>query len=889
VAPIVVACAIVIAVFALASVAQAAPSFERDVRPILKAHCFQCHGEEAEHKGGLDLRLRRLMVKGGDSGAAIVPGSPDESYLLERLADGEMPPGDDEEKKLTAEQIAVIHDWIAAGAPTLRAEPETIPDGLLVTEEDRQFWSFQPVHRPSIPQVKHVDQTLTPVDRFLLARLEAAGHTFAPEADKQTLLRRAYFDLLGLPPSPEEVARFVADDAPDAYERLIDRLLASPHYGQRWGRHWLDVAGYADSEGFTIDDPPRPHAFRYRDYVIRSLNGDKPLDQFIREQLAGDELLAPPYENLARDQAEKLIATGFLRMAPDGTGGNVDDPLAARDQVIADSLEIVSTTLLGLTVGCARCHDHRYDPISQQDYYRFRAIFEPAYNLRGWRTPRQRQVSLFTDEDRAEVDRLEAEAKKIDELYQQELDKAVERVNQRLLADVPEEDRGAVIAAQKTPVRNRTKEQRQILIKYPKLNFQPQMVRVYDRPGFAELEKIAEQAKAIRARKPVEGFARALTEVPGNVPATLVFARGDYQQPKQRVEPGELTILSDSPEDERAIPDDDPALPTTGRRLAYANDLTRSDHPLLARVLVNRVWMHHFGRGLVDTPADFGALGSPPSHPELLDWLASELTAGGWSLKRLHRLIMTSAAYRQSGVRSIELVEFDPDNRLLGGMNVRRLEAEIVRDSVLAVSGLLNTKAGGEPVPVMPDPVGQFVIGIENANAGIQNAAIPMHGEEHRRSVYVQARRSRPLTVLETFDLPAMEPNCQQRTASTVAPQSLLLLNSEFVVDHSLRFAERIIAEVGHDPQAQALRAFQLAYCRSGDADELVDAAAFLEDRLAWYRAHPPVKIVSAEETTASGQSLLGVGKEVPLDPEAAALSVLCQMLLSSNEFLYVD
>ena len=342
-------------------------TFEKHVRPILKTHCFLCHGEGGVKKGKLDLRLRRLIVRGGESGSPLEPGRPDQSYLLDRVASGEMPPGD---KQLSKSEIEVIRTWIATGARTARPEPETIREGQFLTDEDRQFWSFQPVRRPPVPVVRENPQPQTPIDAFLLARLEDRGLGFSPVADRVTLVRRVTVDLTGLPPTPEAVRQFVDDRRPGAWQRLVDRLLSSPRYGERWGRHWLDAAGYADSEGYSDDDRLRPSAFRYRDYVVRSYNEDRPFDQFIVQQLAGDELVAVPGKNLQPRQIEFLTATGFLRMAPDGTGSSGVNAVVARNEVVADTIRIVSTSLLGLTVGCARCHAHRYDPISQVAYYR---------------------------------------------------------------------------------------------------------------------------------------------------------------------------------------------------------------------------------------------------------------------------------------------------------------------------------------------------------------------------------------------------------------------------------------------------------------------------------------------------------------------------------------
>jgi hypothetical protein len=411
-------------------------TYKQHVRPLLKAHCFSCHGEEAKPKAKLDLRLVRLMKQGGISGAAIVPGRHEESLLWDRLEADEMPPG---EKKLTPREKAVIAAWIDQGAPAARPEPSTMAPGLGLTVEERSFWSFQPIHRGEPPSVRHTRLVRTPIDAFLLSRLEADGLSFAPEADRRTLIRRASLDLTGLSPAPKAVEAFLADRASDAYERLVDRLLASPRYGERWARHWLDVAGYADSDGYTARDPERKFAYKYRDYLVRSLNADRPWDQLIREQLAGDEMLASPYKDLRGGDLDKLIATGFLRMAPDGTGDRGADPAAARNDVIAETIKIVSSSLLGLTIGCAQCHAHRYDPISQEDYYRFRAVFEPAYDWKNWRSPRERLVSLWTDADRKRAAAVDAELETINRQRAAAIAGLVQAVLERELAAAPAE------------------------------------------------------------------------------------------------------------------------------------------------------------------------------------------------------------------------------------------------------------------------------------------------------------------------------------------------------------------------------------------------------------------------------------------------------------------
>lgn len=853
--------------------------YEKHVRPILKAHCFHCHGEDGERKRGLDLRLRRFIVEGGKSGPAIVPGEPDESLLLERISKGEMPPG--ENPKLSDEQVAVIRRWIAQGAETARPEPKEIGSGMLITHADRQHWSFQPIRRPSVPPVEHAGRVRNPVDAFLLDRLEEKELSFAPEADKRTLLRRACFDLLGLPPTPEQIERFLADDSPGAYERLIDRLLASPHYGERWGRHWLDVAGYADSEGYTNEDPERKWAYKYRDYVIRAFNADKPFDEFIREQLAGDEMVEPPYENLTAEETEKLVATGFLRMAPDGTGTNGVDRQAAGNDVIAETIKIVSGSLLGMTVGCAQCHNHRYDPIPQADYYRMRAIFDPAYNWKDWRQPEQRLVSLYSDADRQQAKKIEAEARKVLERRKKKQQEFIQQTFEKELKKLPEKIRPKVRKAYETPGKKRTAEQKKLLKEHPSVNVTAGSLYLYDREAADKLEALEKKAREIRQRKPEEEFVRALTEVPGRVPESHVYNRGDYEQPKEPVEPAGLTVLQREGTGD-AIPVNDPSLPTTGRRLAFAKHLTSGRHPLTARVLVNRAWLHHFGRGIVETPGNFGELGAEPTHPRLLDWLASEFMDNGWSLKHVHRLIMTSTAYRQGHAENAAKRNIDPENRLYGRREARRLEAEVIRDAMLAISGKLNPKPFGEPVPVMADRTGQYILGIENLNAGRPGDWLPMHGEQYRRSVYVQARRSRPLAVLASFDWPAMSPNCEARASSTVAPQSLLLMNNRLIVAQSEYFAKRVRQEAGQERDAQVRRAWELAYGREPSKQELQDAIAFLQKQTEYFQENAPPK-QNLKKLKKRGR------KPHPTDPELLGLASLCQAIFSSNEFLYIE
>lgn len=872
--------------------AKAPPTFNAHVRPLLKAYCFECHGEVEKPKGGLDLRLRRFVAKGGESGPAIVEGKPAESVLIERVVSGDMPPG---KKKLTPEQIDLLKRWIAAGAKVEAPEPETLASGFQITEEDRQFWAFQPVRRPQVPRVGASQSSVrTPIDAFLLAKLGERKLTFAAPADRTALIRRITFDLTGLPPKPEEIDAFVKDTSPNAYEKLVDRLLASPQYGERWARHWLDVAGYADSEDGSPTDPVRANAWKYRDYVIRSLNADKPFDQFIREQLAGDEMVKPPYANLAAEDLDRLIATGFLRMAPDATGTPGADQKVARNQVVTDTVKVVSSAFLGLTVGCAECHNHRYDPIPQTDFYRLRAVLEPAFDPTAWKPPAAREVSLYTTEDRKMAAAIEAEAAKIDKARLKKQGEYIEATFEKEIAKLPENLRSEARAARDTPEAKRNAEQKSLMQRHPSLNVSAGSLYLYDSKAAADLKKMADEAAKLRGKKPHEEFVRVLTEVPGRKPATFLFHRGDPDQPKGQVPPAGLTVLDSRlplTVPEKALPNK-----TSGRRLALANWLTDPRHPLTARVIVNRVWMNHFGRGLVGTPGDFGHLGERPTHPELLDWLSSEFVANKWSLKQLHRLIVTSTAYRQSSVREPATDAVDPDNRLLGRFPLRRLDAEAIRDSILATSGKLNPKMFGPPVPVMEDDAGLIVIGKANRDGAgykLGDESVPK-GEESRRSVYVQVRRSKRLALLDVFDWATVEPNCEVRNASTATPQSLILLNGDFIAAQALDFADRLQREAGADASAQVKLAWKLAYGKAPTEKELAGAIAFLSDATEAYRKAPPppAKASSPPAKPAAGKKTLAVAKVAelpPHPPETLALAAFCQAILSSNRFLYVD
>ena len=838
--------------------------FERDLRPILKAHCWHCHGDEPEIRGSLDARLARLLLQGGESGPAVVAGNRRDSLLYQRVASGEMPPG---KNKLSAAELDILGRWIDAGAATARPEPENLPadTAALITDEERRHWSFQPVRRPPIPRTAESERVTSPVDAFVLSELEARGLSFGAAADRATLIRRLSFDLTGLPPAPELVERFVADPSDDAWNQLVELLLASPACGERWARHWLDVAGYADSDGYTEQDRPRSWAWRYRDYVIRSLNADKPWDQFLTEQLAGDELL-PPAQDLTPAQADQLIATGFLRMSPDGTADGSTDQSVARNDVVADTIRVVSTSILGLTVGCAQCHEHRFDPIAQSDYYRLRALFEPALDWQNWRAPDSRLVSLWNSDQRAAAAGVDAELQEIAVQKTAELDSIVSATFERELTKLPAGLQPVARHARQTPETSRTPEQQQLIREYPFLNVDRGSVYLYLPDRLSEFNTRWDQKTAETQRKrPAEYLVMCLTEVPGQIPVTRLFSRGDFRSPLQEIAPGELTILNTTG---ISIPEDDPDLPTTGRRLAYARHLTGGQHPLTARVLVNRCWMHFFGQGLVTTPSDFGIRGARASHPDLLDWLATDFMDGGWSLRRLQRLIVTSTAYRQTSARRPALDAVDPDNRLLGRMAVRRLEAEAIRDALLCVSGQLNQKLFGPAVPVSPDDVGQIVLAVDTRDSAGRptGKVIPLGAEVFRRSIYVQVRRSMPLGVLEPFDLPAMTPNCERRHSSTSPPQSLMMMNNLFVRQTADALAGRVRARSGPEAADQVTLIWQLVFGRRPSAADTAAALDFLQQAV-------------ADPGDAAGADAA----------QERALSHLCQALLCSSGFLYVD
>jgi cytochrome c553 len=858
---------------------------EREVvMSILGAKCFVCHGR-SKQTAGLDLRTRASILKGGKSGPAIIPGKPDDSLLVKMIASQQMPPPKLQEqysvRGVTSDEFEKLKRWIAEDAPAdeeaaAQVDPDNDP---LVTAKDRQFWSFRPPVRPVAPEVRAADRVRTPIDAFVLQKLEAKGLTFSPEAGKLALMRRAYLDLTGLPPSPDEIKTYLADTRADCYERLVDRLLASPHYGERWARYWLDAAGYADSEGGVSADSIRPHAYRYRDYVIRSLNSDKPYDRFLIEQIAGDEL----FDYLAAkeytpEQIDYLVATGFLRTAPDSTYSTEQNLMPERFDVVANEVEVLSSAVLGLTVGCARCHNHKFDPIPQRDYYRLSAVLQSSYDPYDWRVPqfdvigvgakndpaRTRLLPLKLQSEQDEVARWNAPIQeRIAKLENQLKEKAApyrqKLLNERL-ASLPENVRKDVTVAVNTPAESRNAVQ-QYLIR----NFED-VLKIENKDLEAHFEDFKKTAEASRKQiqteketlQPIPSV-RALFDMGGDPTPNYLLLRGDAQRPGMRVEPGPLSVVSAGLKP-YVIEKPNFQTGTSGRRLALARWLVQPDHPLTARVMVNRIWQQHFGHGLVVGPGNFGHTGQAPTNPELLDWLATEFTRQHWSIKAMQRVIMTSSVYRQSSQATAQQVEADPEDRLLSRFPLLRLDSDALRDSILKISGTLDPQAYGPPAAIDERPDGEIL-----AKPG---------KEGQRRSIYVLTRRTKHLTLLDTFDQPQLSPNCLRRSQSTVSSQALEMFNSSLLRKSSEFIAGRIIDEEGENVLRQVERAYLSILARPPSQDELRTGEKMIADATGVWKQHFEHELTAEPKLTKA---------------RWMALASFCHTLLNSAEFLYVD
>ena len=716
--------------------------FREKIRPVLEASCFGCHSASAAKvKGGLLLDSREALLRGGDTGPAVVAGKGGESLLIQaiRHADGmAMPP---KKPRLADSVIDDFERWVDMGAPV----PGTEAAGPRL-DDARRHWAFQPVRKANPPEVRDPGWVRTPVDAFVLAKLEGRGWKPAPPAGPRELIRRVTYDLTGLPPSPEEVDAFVADTAADAYERLVDRLLASPRHGERWGQHWLDLVRFAETEGYEYDRHI-PDAWRFRDYVIDSLNRDKPFDRFLTEQIAGDEI--------APDDPECQVASAFHRLGPVRRNAGNPEIALSRNEVLTDRVDILGTAVLGLTVGCARCHNHKLEPISQKDYYRFQAYLAAT---------EEHDIVLASPGERAGWEATNAKFKEELKALQKRAKVATGEERSKLKAEIEE-------------VEGRTP---------------------------APLSTIPGTRNDFEGRTEIHVLKRGVWE-----------NKGDLVGPRP---PGVL-VADDLPE---LAPD------VADPRTQLARWLVDPRHPLTSRVLANRVWQHHFGAGLVKTVNDFGTKGDRPSHPELLDWLAAKLVEGGWKLKPVHRLLVLSNAYRQSGRSPLaaEAMRSDPENRLLWHASRRRLTAEEIRDTMLATAGRLNPKAGGPSVmvPVAPGLV-KLLYKPSQWQAG------PSPDEYDRRSIYLFAKRNLRLPFMEAFDAPTALASCARRESSTHALQALELLNGRLSNDLAAAFALRLDREAGTGRDRLVGRAFRLALGRPPTPEELAISLEYLRDQ----------------------------------------------------------
>jgi hypothetical protein len=733
--------------------------------------------------------------------------------------------------------------------------------------EQKSHWAYQALSRPSPPPVRRPRWTRNPIDHFILAELEDAEIPHAPEADRIALLRRVTHDLTGLPPEPEEVTAFVSDQAPDAYERQVDRLLASPHYGQRWGQHWLDLAHYADSNGFELD-AERPDAWRYRDWVVRTLNADLPYDQFVALQLAGDELRPGDHD--------ALIATGFGRCGPrEVVGGNVI-PEVKRQSELTEITGTVGSVFLGLTIGCARCHDHKFDAIPTTDYYRLQSFFAASrlVDLPIASQAETEAVAAATKQVEQKVAPLKSQLAALEAPYRKRI---AEQKHAMLSAD-----ERAVMAI---PEKHRTPAQKRLfkgLETSLRVTWEDVAAAVAANPSDHDRREALKRSiyEIEQALPRPAAHAMALVDRAKTAPDTFVLRRGDYRNKGPRVAPRPPgVILAAQGRGSFAQPGADTTASTTGRRAALARWLTSKDNPLVARVIVNRIWQYHFSRAIVATSSDFGVRGEPPSHPELLDWLASELIAGGWRLKPIHRLIVTSATYRQASRSNPKQAETDPDNTLLGRMNRCRLDAESLRDAMLAVSGELNPRMGG---PGVLAPLEKEVKDLIFTEAEVVDLwpVNPDPTEHLRRSLYLFRKRNVRYPLLESFDAPDAQFPCPRRETSTHALQALNLLNSEFAIARARALAGRILREARAADNDRIRRAYQLVLCRDPATAELERARSFLASQTDLLRAQQSHRRALARPAGAI---------DPPIEPAAGAAWVdLALALLNCNEFLYV-
>jgi hypothetical protein len=825
--------------------AWAGEDFEQKILPILKTNCLPCHDDRTQTSGFSVKDLQSVLAGGARHGAAVKQGQPAESPLIQILR-GQIKPQMPLGRTLAESEIAAIEEWIRG------LKPQSTP---ISGSAQNRYWAFVKPVRPTPPVVKNQQWVRNEIDAFVLSKLESQGLAPAPEADRWALIRRLYFDLIGLPPTPQEVKAFVENSSPTAYEELVDQLLKDRRYGERWGRHWLDLARYADTNGYE-GDPEFTHAWRYRDYVIDAFNNDKPYDEFIKEQIAGDELtpvlsagpLPPP-------EPEKVVALTFLRLAP------FTEPRGeeSRDILLSEMTSTVSSVFLGLTVGCAKCHNHKYDMVPTKDFYRMKAFFatvqvEPSrmddvQQLGGplpaefYRTGEKEWI----DRSRSQFQKELATAESEFTTFQQSLLETLKK-SERKKEESKETKAELTLKDLQKAIDNEGDNAASLEKKEP-------LFSVEEVQRFRQFkERVLRLKNAIERLEPVAMSLRNADGPPygPSVPSTYVLVRGEWDRPGEVVEPGFLSAITGNSDPAPLELDRYHRHPTRGRRAALARWIASADNPLTARVMVNRLWQHHFGRGIVETASDFGKNGTPPSHPELLDWLATRFVEEKWSIKAMHRVMLTSSTYRQSSQRQDLLAEkADPDNRLLWKFNRQRLEGEVIRDSVLAVSGRLNSEGGGPPVfPPLPK-------GLDEAQKvqGINTWETTTGPEGRKRSIYVFQRRSLNLPLLETFDAPVFNSSCDRRRASITALQALAMYDGEFVNREASYFAELVRNESSRDPQQQIRLAFQMALGRDPTAAEVKRIQSFFDS----------------------------------LGDKAEALVGACRVLLNSNEFVYVD
>ncbi len=817
--------------------------FLAKIQPVLERECQGCHGK-SQALSKLDVSSRAGLVRGGVRGTGLVAGQPEQSLLLHVLEGRnnlQMPPGGSG-KKLPAETIAAFRSWIEVGAPWAERKE---PGQWGYKPED--LWAFQPV-RAFAPGRR--------IDDFIGEKLAQGKIPVAPRADRRTLIRRATIDLTGLPPTPEEVAAFVDDKQPRAWERLVDRLLASPRYGERWGRHWLDVVRYADTSGYS-NDFERPNAWRYRDYVIRSFNQDKPYDQFIREQVAGDELYP--------GKSEAVIATGFLRSGPwEHTAMSVE--AVTRQLYLDDVAHGTINTFLGLTLGCAKCHDHKFDPIPTKDYYRVQAIFGSTEFARPTVPFLQQENVSDLGGGKAYIQGQYDRAKAMMEGYRKE------------------GVTGGEGSATELSEEYKLFQKHTQLFKESLGRFEPLAFAVSSGP----LDGATDGGPNLK-------YARRAAYQPAGV---NILPGGNVQAPGEAVTPGVLSAL----EKYGNFPSPEVPGSVAGRRSALALWIADAKNPLTARVMVNRVWQYHFGRGLAGDTSNFGKMGKKPTHPELLDWLAATFVEKGWSVKELHRMIMRSDTYQRAGRSGAR--EKDPENALLGHFSPRRMEAEVLRDSLLAVSGELSLEAGGPGVfPQINDDVARQPQHRMGSLAPVYRAS-PLRRQRNRRTVYTFQQRSLVDPLIEVFNGPSLDLSCERREATTVPTQAFGLFNSQLTNDLALAMAVRLEREAT-TVDGQIRRGFELAFGRPVEAAELQAARRHFERMLAFHKANPaPAKVAAKPIVHKITSELTGKTSEFvqpedltpfeanlhPSDvgPATRALSDIALMLMNANEFLYV-